>query len=903
MAKLYPPLIEGTIPAFKGNELIVPFSMNRAVGKNNIAGFSLKIKTVQNSLFIMELTTDRFDLNELKAYFTLSDEQVKKLKIGNFYKTQMAYIATDKEIGYYSTVGIVKYTSKPKVYIEGLKDIGTNSHDHSYLGVYEQDLENGDLTEKVHTSQFIITNPDNSIYYDSGEILHNATEDVKVNQSTEYLEILDDLPEKRSFYIQYIIRTNNGLEATSRQYKVMQRKTLDTDFVGEVHAKLDKENGCVDIRMSCDVKELGYIPVVTGAFLISRANVNDLTKWEPLHRFILQSESPNRFIMKDCTIEHGETYIYSLQQYNDRGLYSHRMLTEEVYADFDDLFLYDGERQLCVQFNPKVSSFKNTQLETKIDTIGSRHPFIFRNGKVSYKEFPISGLISHYMDEANLFMVNNELNFSKNVYRKETQAKFNSQKTKLRTTNLTSDNIYLEKQFKLEVLEWLTNGETKLFRSPTEGNYLVRLMNVSLAPNETLGRMLHTFNCNAYEVAENTHNNRLAYGVMTLDNPKDDRTRWATKNLMTNNDQGKLVPWTGEVLEHFIISGQRYIAKSVSVINMYPGDCFYINVPAGEEPEKHPECKIVIPPTGSYNIEGVGDITSIIFLPAEEGIPYRGSITFSFINSAENKFSLVSDIVAEDVALKQIIGSVENVMNLITDVKTDVYDFDFIKICKRPIYNIYLGKDNKYYWNKFEDELQDEVNKDYLDSLGIYCVRAQAHSIEDNAAGDTHFNEGLYISKENYEDLFPIIQYLDGRDFNEIENYSTIAILNDGVNEVELNLESGKPFEGTDIHIESLKLSSGVYLEASYIKYVKAYYLEEEDARVIDAWDAYEQAREDYQLAVKNSGDAYIDEKTDEVIEGTFASKLQGAYKNLLDILAIAIEEYQIEHGLIEDVR
>lgn len=222
-------------------------------------------------------------------------------------------------------------------------------------------------------------------------------------------------------------------------------------------------------------------------------------------------------------------------------------------------------------------------------------------------------------------------------------------------------------------------------------------MNVSLAPNETLGRMLHTFNCNAYEVAENTHNNRLAYGVMTLDNPKDDRTRWATKNLMTNNDQGKLVPWTGEVLEHFIISGQRYIAKSVSVINMYPGDCFYINVPAGEEPEKHPECKIVIPPTGSYNIEGVGDITSIIFLPAEEGIPYRGSITFSFINSAENKFSLVSDIVAEDVALKQIIGSVENVMNLITDVKTDVYDFDFIKICKRPIYNIYLGKDNKYY--------------------------------------------------------------------------------------------------------------------------------------------------------------------------------------------------------------
>jgi hypothetical protein len=45
----------------------------------------------------------------------------------------------------------------------------------------------------------------------------------------------------------------------------------------------------------------------------------------------------------------------------------------------------------------------------------------------------------------------------------------------------------------LEVLEWLNNGEAKIFRSPTEGNYIVRLMNVSLTPNDTLGRMLHTF--------------------------------------------------------------------------------------------------------------------------------------------------------------------------------------------------------------------------------------------------------------------------------------------------------------------------------------------------------------------------------------------------------------------------
>jgi hypothetical protein len=33
-------------------------------------------------------------------------------------------------------------------------------------------------------------------------------------------------------------------------------------------------------------------------------------------------------------------------------------------------------------------------------------------------------------------------------------------------------------------MDWLNNGEVKYFKSPTEGSYLVRLMNVSLTPND-----------------------------------------------------------------------------------------------------------------------------------------------------------------------------------------------------------------------------------------------------------------------------------------------------------------------------------------------------------------------------------------------------------------------------------
>ena len=46
MAKLHPPVIPGTIPAFSGTSIEVPFSMSRAVSINEISGLILKLKKV-----------------------------------------------------------------------------------------------------------------------------------------------------------------------------------------------------------------------------------------------------------------------------------------------------------------------------------------------------------------------------------------------------------------------------------------------------------------------------------------------------------------------------------------------------------------------------------------------------------------------------------------------------------------------------------------------------------------------------------------------------------------------------------------------------------------------------------------------------------------------------------------
>jgi len=45
MAKLYPPIIGDIIPAFYGDSLTIPFSLNRATGISEVAKMSLVLKS------------------------------------------------------------------------------------------------------------------------------------------------------------------------------------------------------------------------------------------------------------------------------------------------------------------------------------------------------------------------------------------------------------------------------------------------------------------------------------------------------------------------------------------------------------------------------------------------------------------------------------------------------------------------------------------------------------------------------------------------------------------------------------------------------------------------------------------------------------------------------------------
>jgi hypothetical protein len=63
--------------------------------------------------------------------------------------------------------------------------------------------------------------------------------------------------------------------------------------------------------------------------------------------------------------------------------------------------------------------------------------------------------------------------------------------TRMEETNSdTLNTVIYEKDFRDKVKEFLYEHNVKLFRSATEGNILVKLMNISFSPNQSLGRKI-----------------------------------------------------------------------------------------------------------------------------------------------------------------------------------------------------------------------------------------------------------------------------------------------------------------------------------------------------------------------------------------------------------------------------
>lgn len=520
--KLNPPVLDNKIIAqTNATSLSIPFLMNRSVGWGDFDFIALDIKTIQSNVSL--LTAPLYCLKNLlffekgSYWGTFANSNENLFKIGQYYKIQLAYgkgtpNTSTASFGFWSTVATFKFTESPTVAIEGLNRDMPNTHIYNYTGTYY----NSDPSEKIYSYEFEVRDMTNNLIATSGEKLHNSSYDTESTSSTDSWNMKSALTSNKEYLISYKIKTINGIEKSSPSYRLADNTTTRAEVFNycKFIATNIVDNACVELSL----EPLGSAngtnrKLINGQFVLLRSSSEDnFTSWQELTRFIISSHDTNykKVICRDYCVSQGIEYQYALQAFNNNNIYSLRELAPKVFVDFEDMFLSDGERQLKIRFNPKVSSFKTTILESKIDTLGGQFPFFTRNGNVAYKEFPISGLISFLSDPDEEFMDGIQpLKTTRKTTPSNTKIKINNL-----STQLTGDNFQKERIFKMQVLDWLNNGQPKLFRSPGEGSFIIRLLNVSLTPNDTLSRMLHTFSCTAYEIAEYSFENLRKYKMM-----------------------------------------------------------------------------------------------------------------------------------------------------------------------------------------------------------------------------------------------------------------------------------------------------------------------------------------------------------------------------------------------------
>lgn len=285
----------------------------------------------------------------------------------------------------------------------------------------------------------------------------------------------------------------------------------DTSYVNDFKSKTTKDkeedNGRIGLKLYLD----SNTPQTHTYYIRRASSKDDFAIWEDIKCIVVNNCIINSLpIFYDNTIESGIWYKYGVEELIDAderkniNINNTLLLREFMYS----FLIGENGRQLKLEYNNTMGNYTYTLLENKQDTLGGIFPFITKNGNTKYRTFPINGLISFNMDKNNLFTSDTELYKYQDV--------ITAYQNRRRNENISLYDFKREHDFREKVLEFLQNGKPKLFKSATEGNIIVRLMQVAEQPTQSLNRMIGSFTSTAYEVAEDSIKNYKKYNFIPL---------------------------------------------------------------------------------------------------------------------------------------------------------------------------------------------------------------------------------------------------------------------------------------------------------------------------------------------------------------------------------------------------
>ena len=542
---LYPPMVDTYMPAFlieegkseTKNICRVYFSLSLYNSDSDIANVQVTVTDQDTNISVLDTTkyptgimltslqTDLSKASNDRFFIDImpSDIQGGAFKINKYYKVQLRFTSKEaspvnltvpQAIDYWlntksnlsafsewSTVCLVRGISVPYLNIVGLdKNADETVLTSTLIDIIGRiTFEDSAETDYLKSYQIKIYNSEDSLVIDSGLIY---TDSYRAINEINYA-INQSLKDGDIYTLSITITTYNLYTETNEFVFTILENGIEK-IEGTITAIPEEENGRIGIRIVGNSME-----TFLGNITIRRASSkDDFSIWEDVTTFTLKEGSYLDTLWYDYTVESGVWYKYGMQKRDSigtRGVIT--AIKDPVMIMFEDMFLNAEGIQLKLKYNPNVSSMKRVVMDSKTDTIGSKYPFVKRNAYTDYRQFPISGLITHFMDDNNIFTSKEKI-FKKSLDLYEDYNWDN---------RITDYNDYvLEREFRDKVSDFLHKHNVKLFRSLTEGNVLVKLMDINFTPEQGLGRYVYSFTCTATEINDCTLENISMYGIQDL---------------------------------------------------------------------------------------------------------------------------------------------------------------------------------------------------------------------------------------------------------------------------------------------------------------------------------------------------------------------------------------------------
>jgi len=340
----------------------------------------------------------------------------------------------------------------------------------------------------------------------------------------------------------------------------------DNSESGGVKEKLTtEEDGFVTLTINSNGLPPGYV------YVKRASSLDNFKKWELLS-CTRNTGRINRTIV-DKTVGSLVRYRYSVQYYvKSSGQWTETKFSKiydlesnfyDVYPDFYDILISRGDKQLAIRYNNQITSYNQVINRQVINTLGSKYPKFAENAQMNYKKITISGLLTAESDFNRTFLNEQDYAYDMDAYDKEMNGVYSVRNDTLAdgerayvnvsplksptTYNLTNnlaestnhdlypkDNWWWERKFRDAALEWLNDGEPKLFRSMTEGNMAVMLTDITLSPNAQLGRRIYNISMTAYEIGDGYSLDTLS-SLGIVDIPNEYEEDLAAKGMGIND--------------------------------------------------------------------------------------------------------------------------------------------------------------------------------------------------------------------------------------------------------------------------------------------------------------------------------------------------------------------------------